>query len=216
MRWLILSVTLLFGLLGLANGDTPAPAETPTPVAAQPTAQPNLQAGAASADELWAQTVQTLGTALTENDPGALLSVLSDERTIHTFDGKVADAVRLLARTRKGALLGTFHYTHAPETMAADIAEVFKTSELPEELKRRMGMRDESHAKRANRTAVNWLTISLNAKEGDKVGALMFWCDKPAPGEAPELVFVLLRADPDAGNSKIRAIAFGNPITRGK
>jgi hypothetical protein len=208
MRWLILSITLLFGLLGLASGDTPAPVEG---AAAPPAAQP----AAAGADQ-WPQTVQTLASALTENDPGALLSVLSDDQAIHTFDGKVADAVRLLVRTRKGILIGRWEYVHAPENLAQDVFEAIKTAEVPEELKRRMALRDEQHARRANRTAATWLSEALNAKPGDKVGVLIFWCDKPAGGEAPEVVFVLLKAEPDpeGANSKISAIAFGNPIPR--
>jgi len=186
MRLLALCSCILFGLLGQADGDNPAPADG------------------------WAKTVETLGAALSENDPGALLSVLSEDKSIFTFDGKGSDVVRLLIRTRKATLIGSFNYTHAPETMATDMAEAVKNAEVPEEVKKRMAMRDEPHARRANRTAVQWLVETLQAKQGDRVGALIFWCERTQSGDPPEIVFVLLKGDPEAQNTKIKSICFGN------
>ena len=191
MRVLALCCTVLFGLLAPPEGDS-TPADT------------------------WSKTVDTLGAALSENDPGAMLSVLSEDKSISTFDGKGSDVVRLLIRTRKATLIGSFNYVYAPEAMATDISEAIKNAEVPEELKRKMAFRDEPHARRANRTVVTWLSETLGAKQGDKVGALMFWCDKPANGEAPEVVFVLVKADPESQNTRIKTISFGNPTRAGK
>ena len=94
-----------------------------------------------------------------------------------------------------------------------DIAEAFKSAEVPEELKRKMAIRDDAHARRANRTAVTWLSESLGAKQGDKVGVLIFWCDKSASDE-PEVVFLLVKGDPESQYTKVKAICFGNPILR--
>jgi len=188
MRWLVLSTCFLFGLVGQASGDGPA------------------------ADN-WPKTVEDLATALRDSDPGALLPVLSDDASINMFDSKNGDAVRLLARTRKGNLIGTFNFVHAPEAMASDIAEIMKTAEVPEELKHRMGMHDAAHARRANRTAVTWLSEALGAKAGDKIGVLIFWCDKPAAGD-PELIFILVKGDPEAQFTKVKTICFGNPMPR--
>src|SRR6185295_11918787 len=106
MRLLALCSCFLFGLVGVPEGDSP-PADG------------------------WAKTVETLGAALTENDPGAMLNVLSEDKSIFTFDGKGSDVVRLLIRTRKAQLIGAFNYTHAPETMATDMAEAVKNAEVP-------------------------------------------------------------------------------------
>src|ERR1051325_3825995 len=100
MRLLILSLAVLFAVAQQAGGDDPAP-------------------------DQWPKTVESLGTALADNDAAALLGVLSDDVTITTCDMKNGDAVRLLARTKKGTLISTLSYVFAPETMANDIAEAF-------------------------------------------------------------------------------------------
>jgi len=159
MRLLILSLAVLFALATSANSVEPQQAGGDGP---------------APDNSNWAKTVEALGVALSENDAGALLAVLSDDVSITTCDMKNGDAVRLLARTKKATLISSLSYVYAPENMANDVAEAFKNAEVPEELKRRMAMRDDAHARRANRTAVNWLGEALAAKQGDKVGVLVF------------------------------------------
>ena len=187
MRFLILSLAVLFAVAQQAGGDDAAP-------------------------EQWPKTVESLAAALAENDAGALLAVLSDDVSITTCDMKNGDAVRLLARTKKGTLISHFSYTFAPETMANDIAEGFKNAEVPEELKRKMAMHDESHARRANRTAATWIGEAVMAKQGDKVGVLVFWCDKSANGDA-EMIFVMVKVDPQ-NQFKVKTVCFGNPLPR--
>jgi len=188
MRFLILSLAVLFALAQQAGGDDAAP-------------------------DQWSKTVTALGTALAENDAGALLAVLGEDAAINTFDSKNDNALRLLDRTKKGTLISSLSYVFAPETMANDIAEAFKNAEVPEELKKRMAMRDESHARRANRTSVTWLSEQVGAKQGDQVGVLVFWCDKSASGEA-EVVFILVKGDPQAQFGKVKTLCFGNPLPR--
>jgi len=190
MRLLTLCTALLFALAQQAAGDGPA---NPAP-------------------DSWPKTVEALGIALSESDASALVPVLADDVSISTFDSKSTE-MRLLARIRKGTLISSLNYVHAPETMANDIAEAFKSAEVPEELKRKMAIRDDAHARRANRTAVTWLSESLGAKQGDKVGVLIFWCDKSASDE-PEVVFLLVKGDPESQYTKVKAICFGNPILR--
>jgi hypothetical protein len=76
-----------------------------------------------------------------------------------------------------------------------------------------MAMRDDAHARRANRTAISWLGECVGAKPGDKVGVVIFWCDKPASGN-PEVVFILLKGDAESQFAKVKAICFGDPISR--
>ena len=189
MRLLIVSLAVLFAVAQQAAGDAPA------------------------ATDNWPKTVEGLGAALAENDAGALLAVLSDDVAITTFESKNGDAIRLLARTKKGSLIASLNYVYAPETMANDVAEACKNAEVPEELKRKLAVRDETHARRANRTAITWLSEALGAKQGDKIGVLVFWCDKSANGDA-ELVFILVKGDPQGEFGKVKAICFGNPLPR--
>jgi hypothetical protein len=198
MRLLILSFTVLFALATSARSAEPQQAggDGPTPD-----------------NSNWAKTVEALGVALSDNDAGALLAVLSEDVSITTCDMKNGDAVRLLARTKKGTLISGFSYVYAPENMANDVAEAVKNAEVPEELKRRMAMRDEAHARRANRTAVNWLGEAVAAKQGDKVGVLVFWCDKSTSGDA-EMVFVLVKGEVQGESTKVKSLCFGNPLPR--
>jgi hypothetical protein len=76
-----------------------------------------------------------------------------------------------------------------------------------------MAMRDDAHARRANRTAVNWLGEAVGAKQGDKVGVLVFWCDKSTNGDA-EVVFILVKGEVQGETTKVKAICFGNPLPR--
>src|SRR5439155_13963725 len=129
MRLLTLCVALLFALAQQAGGDSPAP-------------------------DNWPKTVEALATALNDNDAGEVLAVLSEDVSMTTFESKNADGTRLLAKTKKGQPISALNYVFAPEKMANEIADAFKQAEVPEELKRRMDIRDEAHSRRANRTAV--------------------------------------------------------------
>ena len=189
MRLPIVILAVLFALAQKAGGDAPA-------------------------QDNWPKTVETFATALGESDPGALLPVLSDDVAITTFDTKNGDAVRLLARTRKGAVIKSLSYVHAPENMAGDVAEAFTGAEVPEELKRKMAIRDETHGRRANRTAVTWLAESLGAKQGDKVGVVIFWCENSPNNAGPEVIFILVKGDAQSEFGKVKAICFGNPVAR--
>jgi len=188
MRLLTLCAALLFAVTQQAGGDNPAP-------------------------DNWPKTVESLATALNDNDAPELVAVLSEDVSITTFESKNADGARLLAKTKKGQLLSSLNYVFAPEKMANEIADAFKSAEVPEELKRKMDIRDEAHSKRANRTAVTWLTESLGAKQGDKVGVLIYWCDKTG-SEDPEVIFILVKGDKESQNTKVKSICFGNPIPR--
>src|SRR4051794_40771338 len=117
MRLLILSLTVLFALATSASSAEPQ--------------QPGGD-GPAPDNSTWAKTVEALGVALSDNDAGALLAVLSEDVAITTCDTKNGDAVRLLARTKKGTLISGFSYVHAPENMANDVAESVKNAEVPE------------------------------------------------------------------------------------
>ena len=183
MRLLIVSLAVLFALTASASS-----------------VEPLRAGGDEPAVDSWPKTVETFANSLGESDPGALVPVLSDDVSIATFDSKSGDAVRLLARTRKGTLISHFHYVYAPENMAGDVAEAFKAAEVPEELKKKMAMRDETHARRANRTAASWLAEAIGAKPGDKVGVVVFWCENNGYAESQF--------------SKIKAICYGDPIAR--
>lgn len=169
----------------------------------------------------WGDTVDQFARALSENDPAGLPSLLSDGVTLASFEGKQVEVLHLLARLHKGEMLMARGYVHPAKGIASDIAQEFLNSSVPEELKRKMLLRDEQHARRANETAMRWLADLAGARNGDWVGVLMFWCErKQATDDLPaaEVVFVLVRAEVDArGNpGKIKHIAFGDATRIGQ
>lgn len=205
MRLHVLGAVVLLGLSSAAIGQT---RNEPKP------ARPANAPAPASVDA-WGRTVDEFARALSENDPAHLPALLSDGVTFASFEDDSVEMLHLLARVHKSQLLMARGYTYPAKTVASDIAEEFRSSSVPEEIKRRMVLRDEQHARRANETAMRWLADVAGARTGDCVGVLMFWCERPeatADLPAAEVVFVLIRAETDArGNpGRIKHIAFGD------
>src|SRR5204863_8945441 len=101
----------------------------------------------------WSALMECLGKALVASDPEALVPLLGDEVTIQSFDTRSGDAVRLLARTRKGLMLLSRGYQQTPEGLAAELAAAVKDLEIPEEFKKHLMPADEGQIKRANHIA---------------------------------------------------------------
>lgn len=185
-----------------------------------PAQSPEKSAAPAGMD-LWGATVDQFARALAENDPGPLPALLADGVTLASFDGKQVEVLHLLARVHKGEMLMARGYVHPAKTIASDIAEEFRNSSVPEEFKRRMMLRDDQHARRANETAMRWLADVAGARNTDWVGVLMFWCERTQASDelpAAEVVFILVRGEIDArGNpGKIKHIAFGDAQSIGR
>jgi hypothetical protein len=167
----------------------------------------------------WQQAVDQFSKALYQADPAALISLLSDSVAIQAFDLRTADAIRLLARTRKGEVLFSRCYTVPALTVASDLAEECKEAHIPEEIRRRLMLHDERQTRHANSVANQWLSNSLGASAGDNVAVLLLWCERPGAQESDpaigELVFVLVKAETPASADqapRIRQISFGDPL----
>src|SRR5688500_1039659 len=215
MRMYVLCLMLLL-VPRQALGQGRGPYSRQAPAAAVPD-----KAAAPAGMDIWCGTVDQFARALSENDPGGLPSLLADGVTLSTFDGKSVEVLHLLARVHKGEMLMSRGYVHPAKTVASDISEELSNSSVPEELKRRMVLRDDQHARRANETAMRWLADVAGARTSDWVGVLMFWCERKVATEelpAAEVVFVLVRAETDArGNpGKIKHIAFGDAQSIGR
>jgi hypothetical protein len=167
-----------------------------------------------AASDAWSQTVEKFAQAIVDADAAALVGLISQEVEIESLDSK-ADAVRLLARTRKGLIVATQGYPHPPKTLAEDLSTAFKNASLPEDVKRQMAMRDPEHARRANSVAGEWLGEMLQTRANDLVGVIAIWREgKVTDGEVSEVILVLLRAEMTAGKPRITRIVFGNPTAR--
>lgn len=169
------------------------------------------------AHEPWGKTVQDFAEALREGDAAGVVKFLSDEATIRSFDSRSADAVRLLARVKMGTLLLTRGYWGIPDTLATDLSDSAKRTDLdvPMELRQRIVYFDHARARRANVAAASWLSDAVGAKAGEALGVVVFACATgPADGQTPEheLVFVLVKPAGTSGQPRIKTIVFGNPL----
>ncbi len=167
------------------------------------------------ADVTWTRSVESFTRALGDRDAEALLSLVDDAR-MSAFDAAQADGARLLARTGKGRLIMSRAYAQVPLTLASDLCECTRDSELPDDIKRKLAVGAEARARRLNAAAAEWISEALAAKPTDAIGVLVFWCPSSSEEQGAdngELVFVLLRAEASgARNWRIRTIAYGNPI----
>ena len=160
----------------------------------------------------WAGLINDLSKALTESDAEALVPLLSDNVVIQSMDSRNGDAVRLLARTRKGVKLFGRGYPQTPEGLAAELSTAVKNAEIPEEFKKHLTPADEGQTKRANHIATRWILDTIGPKEGEWVGVIVFWCERMSGSEAGgEMVFVLVKGAVSGEGLRIRSIAFGDP-----
>lgn len=113
----------------------------------------------------------------------------------------------------RGMLIGAHAYSHPPMVMAADLAADFKNAEaVPDDTRRRMVPADESEMKRANATAVQWLTDVLKASNGEKVGVIVIWTSALPTVSAGEMTFVLVKgAEISPGEWRIGHVVYGYP-----
>jgi len=169
-------------------------------------------------DAAWTRTVQQTATAIAGGDAVALAGMLSDDVAIRCVDGmdsRPADALRLLARLGRSRVVCALAYGGIPQHLAADIAEAIRDTDLPPETKELFALGDESHRRRANATAAQWLSETLNAAPESPVGLILL---APAEKTAPEssgaggIVFVMLRGKGALPACQVDVIAFGAPI----
>ena len=179
----------------LVLGATPAPNQT------------TQQTSAA-----WTKSVETFASGAAAGDANALAKLVTDDVEIESLDSRGGDALQLLARAKGGTVTFAGGYEHPPKTLASDLAASLKNAPLPEEMKKRMAVRDEDHARRANIVAAEWLRQMLGAKEGDWVGVAALWCDSQSvETSTSELIFVLMKAQTTPAGLKVKRIVFGNP-----
>lgn len=192
MRWLSFAVVFVLMLAGEARGQ----AEEVSPL-----------------KDPWNQAVLRLSQVLADGDAAALVSSLAEGVTYRAFDAKSADAVHLLARTKKGTVLFNQGYSQTPQTLAADIARSVRDAQVPETIKRSLIPQSEAQTVRANATAEQWIHESLEPKAGERIGVIVLWCEREANDKAgkSELLFVLLKADQDEALPRMRTILYGHP-----
>jgi hypothetical protein len=216
MRWGVVVVVILSFVVGVDGGSARITA------AGQSTRQ---APASAPLDRAWAAVVEQLAGFLSDSDAEGLASLLSDTVVIQSFEHRLSDPLRFLGRARKAELVSCHTYAHPGMSIASDVAHDLRSARIPDEVRRRLALRDERHARRANSIADDWVSAALDAKAGDTVTVMVFWRERGdaearAEGARSELLWVLLKAstppapagpEDAAAAPRIQHIAFGDP-----
>src|SRR5258708_7955922 len=121
------------------------------------TTRPSDQSAAAvsSADQAWPRAVEAFTKTLTDGDLVATEAALTPRGVVRRFEGVQSQELwRRAERAVNSTVMGQHAYIHPPLVMAADIAADFKNAaSVPEKVKAKFIVDDESDIKRANATA---------------------------------------------------------------
>jgi hypothetical protein len=176
-------------------------------------------------DDAWLKTVEGFAKSLASGDLIATEEALKARASVRRFDGVQKEELWRLAECAGGTetkaiIVGQHGYIHPPLVMAADIAADFKNATaVPDNVKAKFLVDDETEIRRANATAVQWIVEQLGASDGTPVGVIVLWTPKAVlPGaagtETPvfEAIFVLCRGEEVARHRfKINMVIYGNP-----
>jgi hypothetical protein len=214
----MLAVVVTAAMLGRSAGG-----QQTTPATTQPAAEP------------WPRAVEQFARALVAGDD--VRPLLADGAVVRPFgaasgSGTTAEMNRMLGQSHTATLIGAHAYVPPPVVWAADVAVDCKNSlDLPDELRQRMVPQDDVEIKRANATAVQWLSNTLGAADGDLVGVVVMYVPaEPLAGSSTppenlsgEMMFVLLKGqavqdgasddDVDETAVSVRQVVYGNPLT---
>lgn len=189
----------------------------------------------ASEQDSWPQVVEQLAAALIEGHRDDFRAMLAPDASVRSFqDSAAGDVDRLLARASLSAMVGAHAYVHPPLVMAADLMADCKNSELlPDSIRERMVPQDDVAMQRANATAAQWISQTLDATAGDRVAIFVFFEPNDALPPATshniasssltgDLLFVLVHArrtsdtpaSPNsAGAALVDRVVYGNPLS---
>ncbi len=169
----------------------------------------------------FAELIHRLGEGLVSGDSTPLSLAMADDATIDAFGERQQSPDRLVAACNGATLISFRAYAQTPSCLASDLAEDFeKARDIPETVRREM-IPDSETITRANVVAAQWVMQTLDPARKHVVGVIAI-C--PPPEHTPanvrptpvKPVFVLIKAEMDAGKAKIRQIVFGNPLEQGK
>jgi hypothetical protein len=211
LRRAAIAVYVTFAAIALsgqvANAQTTKPQHT----------QPSQDDAANSPASLWSQSLSLLADAMRGNDIDALTSLLDHGPLIRCFASDVVQSPeRLLSATGGSRLLSIHAYLKTPTTLASDLAaDLQNASGLPDATRERMIPSDETAARRANETATQWITQTLQPAKDQLVGVIVLWKEERSdtfgtPRTRP--IFVLVKAQLVENQYVVRQVTFGDPL----
>jgi hypothetical protein len=169
----------------------------------------------------WQESVERLSGAVRGKDLKTLSAVLDRGPAIRMFGSDTLQPPeRLLGATTGAKVLGLHAYLKVPTTLASDLAEDFKTADVPETVRRDFIVDDSSAERNANEVAGHWLSQMLGPGSDSPVAVIVLWrqerSDTFQNTAARRPVFLLVRGELVEGQYVIRQIVYGDPLDRSR
>lgn len=174
------------------------------------TTQPAAPAGPSAAPVTWAATVELFARSTEQGELPGVIALLTGDAQLRSFDAPnlPAAARAMVDAAADWKLLGAHAYDFPPASLAADIANDVKGSELvPEAEKRKLIPLDDAEKARANTTAADWVAQALAARRDQQVGVALYWHMK-----ANRPMFVLMKGHQSGDAYAINLAVYGDPM----
>jgi hypothetical protein len=167
----------------------------------------------------WQDCVDRLSDALRGKDLKSLGAVLDRGPVIRTFGSDMLQPPeRLLGSTTGAKVLGQHTYLKLPSTLATDLAEDFKTADVPETLRGDFIVNGADAERTANEVAARWLTHLLGPGNDSPFAVIVLWrqerSDTFQNTASRRPVFLLVRGEFSEGQYVVRQIVYGDPLDR--
>jgi hypothetical protein len=203
------------GAASSASGAGPSPATTAVRHRASTTTTTPIARAAMTRD--WPLAVGNFAKAVVDDmDPvGAVRDYTDLDCTVRCFDGSNLQMIDVINRAA-GTVVVCAHGYRAPATsIASDLAaDIANSTAVPDDVKKDMLPDEGEQTKRANDTALQWVTRELQPGEADPIGVIVLW-STDAPANTPikqRLVILLVRGETATdGTYRIKQVVYGDP-----
>ena len=166
----------------------------------------------------WSTVLTQLSDVLRGTNLDALNVMLAGGPVIRTFSSHtVQPPDQLLGATSGCKLIGVHAYLKAPTSLATDLADDFKSADVPDDLRHDMLIADRAAERSANEIAARWVSQILQPSGGQAIGVIVLWCQERSSSfstSSNRPVFLMVKADLADGKYVFRQVIFGDPLEK--
>jgi hypothetical protein len=158
----------------------------------------------------WQKQITSLAAAIAAKDTQALQDLTSSDCQIRKFnadrDGDLSDLTDFATSV---AVLGDHAYTFPALTAASDIADDVNSSTIITAFTKHSLDLDP---KRDQTTVLQWITSTLNTRDGALIGLIVLWDPRPDIEDRHRPNFILVLGERAGDDYKLKRLTFGDPL----